>query len=173
MKKIFCIAMAAMLLLGFAACKAAPGKGKGDTLTGTPEEVLIQVRESSHAILATSAGNEITGGSAMRVLGLTEEQFGELAESAYAEMPVIGTVAQRIAIVKCVDIAAAEQVKKLIAEGFDADQWAPGPGQCVVVESGSYVLLAVGTADATDALVRAFGILCEDNAGTPEVFFAE
>jgi len=170
MKKIFCIAMPAILLLAFAACGTAPIMK--DTLTGTPEEVLTQVMEASRADLAMTIGSDITAKSAQRALGLTGTQFIEFVDCAYEAAPVLTTIAQGNAIVKCKSAVAAVKVKNLIATGYDCDQWAGAvPEKAVVVESGSYVLLAVGATEATDAFVRAFKSVSGGNTGEPDLFF--
>jgi len=163
MKKILCIAAAAALLLTFAACKTAPA----DTSHATPEELLAQIREASHADLAASIGNEITAGNAPRALGLSEEQFEKFVLSAFVETPVLARAPQSNAVIMCKSGADAAQVKKLIADGFSSDQWASVPEQSIVVESGSYVLLAVGSAEATDAFVQAFSLVCNGGIGSP------
>ena len=172
MKKAFCIAAAAVLLLAFTAC--SPASGGKDTLTGTPEDVLAQLKEAVD--LGMTFDDEITPESAasnpQSALGLTDAQFAELVESAYEAKAMMMTAAQRTAVVKCKDAAAAAQVKKLIAEGFDSNQWiCVFPEQSVVVESGSYVLLAVGTVETTNALVEAFKAISDGNTGSPDVFF--
>ena len=168
MKKLICIAAAAALLLGFAACGGSPGAK--DSLTGTPEEILAQLKDK--VALGMTLDEEVTAERAEYVLGLTEAQFGEYVESAFEAMAAIATFAQSTVIVKCKDAAAAAQVKKLIAAGFDSNKWiCVFPEQSVVVESGSYVLLAVGVVITTDALVEAFKDISGGNTGTPEVFF--
>jgi hypothetical protein len=93
-------------------------------------------------------------------------------DSACESAAAITTFAQSTAVVKCKSVAAAAEVKKLVAAGFDSHKWiCVFPEQSVVVESGSYVLLAVGKAQATDALVEAFKAISEGNTGSPDVFF--
>jgi len=172
MKKLFCIAAAAALLLAFAACTLSPGAK--DTLTGTPEEILAQLKEAVN--LGMTFDDEITPESATSnptsALGLTEAQFSELVESAFEAKAMITTAAQRTTVVKCKDAAAAVQVKKLIAEGFDSHQWiCVFPKQSVVVESGSYILLAVGEVETTNALIDAFKGISDGNIGSPNIFF--
>jgi len=172
MKKLLCIVAAATLLLAFAACTLEPGAK--ETLTGTPEEILAQLKET--ADLGITFDDEITPESTVSTpqiaLGLTDAQFAQYVESAYEAKAAIMTMAQRTAVVKCKDAAAAAQVKKLIAEGFDSHQWiCVFPDQSVVVESGSYVLLAVGITETTNALVEAFKALSDGGTGTPDVFF--
>ena len=172
MKKMLCIVAAAALLLALTACGTA-SKTK-DTLTGTPAEVLARVREASRADLAMTIDSEVVAKNAQRVLGLTGAQFTEYVDCAYAALSALTTTAQCNAVVKCKDAAAAVQVKKLIANGYDCDQWtATVPEQCIAVESGSYVMLAVGTAEATEAFARALENISGGNIGEPDVFFQE
>jgi len=166
MKKLLCLFAAATLLLPFAAC------GAKDTLTGTPEEVLKQLKAAVTVELPMSLDSEVTAENAQNALGLTEAQFADYVDSAYESTAAIATLPQSNALVKCKSIAAAAEVKKFIAAGFDSRKWiCVFPEQSVVVESGSYVLLAVGKAQATDALVEAFKTISEGNTGSPEVFF--
>ena len=172
MKKILSILAGAALLLAFAAC--APG-GK-DTLTGTPEEILAQLKEDPKVELGMTFDEAIKpdGGisNPKNALGLTDEQFAQYVEAAFEAKAAINTMAQSTSVIKCKSIADAAEVKKLIAAGFDSNKWiCVFPEQSVVVESGSYVLLAVGEVETTDALVEAFKALSDGNIGSPDVFF--
>jgi hypothetical protein len=93
-------------------------------------------------------------------------------ESACESAAAISAIAQCNVLVKCKDIAAAAEVKKLVVAGFNSGKWVcVMPEQSVVVESGSYVLLAVGTVEATNALVEAFQSISDGNTGSSIVFF--
>ena len=174
MKKILSILAGAALLLAFAACGTAPG-GK-DTLTGTPEEILAQLKEDPKVELGMTLDEAVKpdGGitNPKNALGLTDEQFAQYVEAAFEAKAAIMTHAQSTSVIKCKSAADAAEVKKLIAAGFDSNKWiCVFPDQSVVVESGSYLLLAVGKVDATNALVEAFKSLSGGNIGTPDVFF--
>ena len=174
MKKILSILAGAALLLAFAACGAAPG-GK-DTLAGTPEEILAQLKEDPKVELGMTFDEAIKpdGGisNPKNALGLTDEQFAQYVEAAYEAKAAINTMAQSTSVIKCKSAADAAEVKKRIAAGFDSNKWiCVFPEQSVVVESGSYLLLAVGKVDATNAIVEAFKTLSGGNIGTPDVFF--
>jgi len=169
MKKILCAVAVAALLLALAACGAPSAE---DTLTGTAEEILLQLKEAPGVELSMTMDSPITAEIAHYVLGLTEAQFEQYVDSAYEAAAAISTFAQSNVVVKCKDIAAAAEVKKLIAAGYDSHKWiCVFPEQSVVVESGSYVLLSVGSAGLTNAFVEAFKTLSGDNIGTPDVFF--
>jgi hypothetical protein len=173
MKKILGILAAAALLLAFAACGAPAAK---DTLTGTPEEILAQLKEDPKVELGMTFDEAVKpdGGitNPQNALGLTDEQFAQYVEAAFEAKAAIMTHAQSTSVIKCKSAADAADVKKLIAAGFDSNKWiCVFPEQSVVVESGSYLLLAVGEAEATNALVEAFKTLSGGNIGTPDVFF--
>jgi len=169
MKKTLCIALAAALLLAFAACGAPAAR---DTLTGAPEEIIAQLKESPGAELGMTLDSEVTAENAQNALGLTEAQFTEYVESAYEAMAAINAIAQSNVLVKCKDIKNAAEVKRLIADGFNSQKWiCVFPEKCAVVESGSYILLTVGAAETVDALVEAFKDLSGGNIGTPNVFY--
>jgi hypothetical protein len=171
MKKKLCLVAAAALLIAFAACNAAPSGA--DTLTGSPEEILAQLKETTALELPMSLDSEVTAENAQNALGLTEAQFGEHVNSAYESQAAISTFAQSTVLVKCKSVSAATEVKKLVAGGFDSKKWVcVFPDQSLVVESGSYVLLAVGTAEETNALAEAFKTISGGNTGSPDVFFA-
>ena len=170
MKKILCLIAAAALLLGFAAC--SPAAGAKDTLTGTPAEVFTQLKDTAALELGMTMDNDVTAENSQYILGLTPEQFGQYVEAAYESTAAIATFAQSNAVIKCKDAAAAAEVKKLIAAGFDSAKWiCVFPEQSLVVESGSYVLLAVGKAETGNALVEALGTLSGNNTGASEVFY--
>jgi hypothetical protein len=119
-----------------------------------------------------SLDSEVTAETAQHTLGLTEAQFAEHVESACESAAAISAIAQSNVLVKCKSAAAAAEVKKLVAGGFDSHKWVcVMPEQSVVVESGSYVLLAVGEVETTNALVEAFKSLSGGNMGSPDVFF--
>ncbi|MDR2687989.1 MAG: hypothetical protein LBB75_09565, partial [Oscillospiraceae bacterium] len=73
MKKRLGLIAAAVLLLACAACNAAPG-GK-DTLTGSPEEILAQLKEAITVELPMSFDSEVTAENAQNALGLAEADF--------------------------------------------------------------------------------------------------
>jgi len=169
MKKALCLAAAIMLLLGCAAC----GTGAKDTLEGTPQELLAQLKETAAADFGMAFDSEVTAETAPGTLGLTADEFEKFVDSASESAAAISSIAQSNVLVKCKDAAAAAEVKKLIAEGYDSGKWiCVFPEQSVVVESGSYVLLAVGTTENTNALIEALKTVSDDNTGSPDVFYA-
>ena len=167
MKKILCLTAAIVLLLSCVACSA----DVKDTLEGTPQELLAQLKETAAADFGVGFDSAVTAETAQGTLGLTADEFEKHVDSAYESAAAISAVAQSNVLVKCKDAAAAANVKKLTAKGYDSGKWiCVYPEQSVVVESGSYVLLAVGTKESTDALVAALKALSKDNMGTPDVF---
>ena len=170
MKKMLRLAAAMVLLLGCAACGAGGAK---DTLEGTTQELLAQLKETAVADFGMGFDSEVTAETALGTLGLTAAQFEGYVDTAYESAAAISSIAQSNVLVKCQDAAAAAEVKKLIAEGYDSAKWiCVFPEQSVVVESGSYVLLAVGTRENTDALVEALKTLSKDNIGSPDAFYS-
>ena len=169
MKKMLCFAAAIVLFL----CCAACGAGAADTLEGSPQELLTQLKETAAADFGVGFDSEVTAETAQGTLGLTAVLFEQYVDSAYESAAAISSIAQSNVLVKCKDATAAAEVKRLIAGTFDSTKWiCVFPEQCVVVESGSYVLLAVGTKENTDALVVALKTLSENNTGTPDVFYS-
>jgi len=169
MKNILSLATAVVLFLCCAACSA----GAKDTLEGSPQELLAQLKETAAADFGVGFDSEVTAETALGTLGLTAEQFEEYVDSAYESAAAISSIAQSNVLVKCKDAAAAAEVKKLIAGNYDSAKWiCVFPEQCVVVESGSYVLLAVGTKENTGALVDALKTLSKDNTGSPDAFYS-
>jgi hypothetical protein len=65
-------------------------------------------------------------------------------------------------------------VKRLIAAGFDSGKWiCVRPERSAVLESGNYVLLAVGGAESVEALLESFRALAGGTAGEANIFFQE
>jgi hypothetical protein len=115
----------------------------------------------------------VDGTTASAMLGVAAEQFGSYATDASVATAAIGTFPHAVAIIKCKDAAAAGEVKKLVAGGFDPEKWiCVFPEQCFVVESGEYILLAATKNVSADALIAGFTELSGGSVGSVNVFYA-
>lgn len=167
MKKIICVFAAAALLLGVYACAVKPA---AEPLTGTPEEILALLKEKVEPLMTQDSA--VTAELAQGATGLTAAQFEEYVVTAAESAAVISAQAQTTVVLQCKDAAAASQVKTRIAAEFDSGKWiCVFPEQSLVMEAGSYVMLAAGTKDSTDALAAAFGELAQGQASAPYIFY--
>jgi hypothetical protein len=150
---------------------------KAEVISGTPEELLPALVAEARATLpeyglGDTFDEAVTADSAEFALGLTAAQFTANVDSAFQAKAMMMTTPQTAILVKAKDAAAAAEVARLIAAGFDSTQWiCVMPERSVVVTAGSWVLLAVGSVDSTNALVEAFGKLAEGSAGEPNTFY--
>jgi hypothetical protein len=167
-----------LVLAGLAlALTAGCSGGAKDTLTGSAEEVLAAVIEQATAALPEGhmpVGDiiTVTDQEAQGRLGLALGDYTSYVAQAAASVPMLSTSAYEIAVVKVTDMGQVADAKAAIAAGFDSGQWVcVMPEQSIVIESGSYILLAVGTTEVTDAVVAAFTSLADGNVGTANTFF--
>jgi hypothetical protein len=149
-----------------------------DTLSGATNEILDELIAGSNKYLSAdeplpaSFTDPITAETAEGALGLTAAQFGEYVTDAYAANAMIMSFAHEIALVKCVDAAAALQVKDLIAGGFNSGKWiCVFPEQSFTVECGSYVLLVASSAANGTAVTRSLSDLARSNIGLVNIFY--
>jgi hypothetical protein len=114
----------------------------------------------------------VTADNSEGMLGLTAEEFGEYAVSAYASNAAIISIAHEAALIECVDDAAAKSVKALVAKGFNSEKWiCVFPDRSLVVDSGRYVLLAASSVKYCDAVVASFTSAMGGAAGQPDIFY--
>ena len=166
-KKLFFLLLAAVVMVGFTACGGSKGQ-VSSKLKGTPAEILPTVLEkATNALpednkLPMSFESDITRENCQGI-GLKPEEFDKYVSKATASTGAIMTSAHEIVLLQAKNAASAAEVKKLIAAGFDSWKWiCVAPEKSCVIESGNYVLLAVGRTAAVDAVIAAF----EEAAGT-------
>lgn len=140
-------------------------------LSGGTKDILAALFKKA-ALDFDTFDETVTAENCQSYLGLTPEQLAEYAEEASASPAAMNVSAHLMALVKCKDAAAAAEVKKLVAEGFDAGRWVcVFPDQAFVVDAGAYVLL-VATYDEIAAPVQdAFLEMAGADAGEVDTFF--
>ncbi|MDR0571185.1 MAG: DUF4358 domain-containing protein [Clostridiales Family XIII bacterium] len=177
---ILAICLAVMLsgCNGGGAAQAPSGSGEGDTLEGATDALLSdivkaadgQLPESSR--MGASSERAIEADESQYMLGLSTDDFGKYVTEASASTGMLSTQAHEIALVKCKDAAAAGEVKKLVANGFDPGKWiCVRPEKALVADSGSYVLLAVSNSAFADAAAKSFAEAAKDNVGEVVTFY--
>ncbi|MDR3208196.1 MAG: DUF4358 domain-containing protein, partial [Oscillospiraceae bacterium] len=134
-------------------------------LTGTNGLLTDQTK------LPMSFEDAVSADISQGMLGLTASEFGQYVTEAYTSTAAFGSIAHEVALIRCKDAAAAVEVKKLVASGFNSLKWiCVFPRQSFVVESGSYVLLGAVTNEAAAALQSSFSSAL-GGSGTPNVFY--
>ncbi|MDR1605136.1 MAG: DUF4358 domain-containing protein [Gracilibacteraceae bacterium] len=176
------LVLALLLLFTLTACSGGGGAPAqpappADTLTGELPEIIAALiagaNENLTEKLPQSFEDPVTAENCQGMLGLTPEQFSEYVTEAYVSNSALTTSAHEIALVKCLDQAAAAEVKNLIAQGFDSGKWVcVMPDESSVIDSGSYVLLLSTAAQYADALTASFTALAADNTGEKNVFYS-
>ena len=176
---IFCL-IAVLVFASFSGCTGQNSGGGSDTISGDTVTILEEILSGADAQLSDpdklpgSFTDPVTADNSQGMIGLTPAQFDKYVEDAYASTGMIITFAHEIALVKCNDIAAAAEVKKLIAEGFDSNKWICAfPDASLVIDSGSYVLLAVGNKNAVQAVAESFSNIADGNVGEINIFFGQ
>ncbi|MDR1210041.1 MAG: DUF4358 domain-containing protein [Clostridiales bacterium] len=148
-------------------------------LGGTSAEALDALLAKAKEMLAepdqmpASLPGAVTGENSKSALGVEPEDFDRLVEDAAAATAMITTFAHEIAVVKAKDASAAQELKSLIAQGFDYAKWICAyPEECVVVESGRYVMLAASKFAAAEISVEAFQKIAGE-AGEKNIFYID
>ena len=145
-----------------------------DTLTGTPEEIYNQMYEKSKLELGMLDGCVISAEDALYTLGLSEEDFNTHVTEAYLSQPMMTSRAHMVSVIKAKDAESAKALKDLIAASFDPQRWVcVTPNQCVVVESGAYVLFIASSNENTEAFLDAFKEMAGSNIGEVNTFFTD
>ncbi|HWQ57802.1 MAG TPA: hypothetical protein VN540_02190 [Clostridia bacterium] len=148
--------------------EATPGQSG---LNGDTKDILASINEGANIDFSTF-DEQITAETCQSYLGLTAEQLDEYVEDAYVSVAEMNVSAHLSALVKCNDEASAEQVKQLIADGFDSGRWVcVRPDQSFVVDAGIYVFLVASYDETATALKDSFLAISGDAAGEVDVFF--
>ena len=168
--------IAVLAIVALAATSGCSNNASSDTLTDSTEVVLQAVLDAASEKLGDNAPKlevlPVDDAGAPGALGLSETDFTALVAQANVANALMMTDAQEIAVVKVQDIAQAGDVAKKIADGFDSLKWiCVRPDKSVVITSGSYILLAVGTVENVDAYVQAFSDLAQGKVGEANTFF--
>lgn len=166
MKKLICIVLTALLLMGLTACgeKAAPQKAP----EGTPGEIINRIYENHQALKLNvfTMDVDLADGDAVRYnLGL--ESADKLSSAAISEA-MMGQ-AYSLAVLRVKDAADAAQVAKEVYDKVDTAKWI-----CVNADTktaaycGDVVLFfMVGSQFAesatTETILEAFKTVCGGN----------
>ncbi|MDR3070837.1 MAG: DUF4358 domain-containing protein [Propionibacteriaceae bacterium] len=154
------------------------GCASAEPITGEPETLLVDLLSAADQKLPAGGQTpdaenvEITAETAQNAIGLTPDQFNQTVASAWQARSLLSVSAETTVLIKAKDASAANEVAKLIASGFDSGQWiCVAPERSEVAAAGSFVLLAVGTQEKTQAVFEAFNELAGGKASEPNVFF--
>jgi len=162
---LFAALVAAPVLCLLVACGAGGASGGTTNLEGAPEDLLKQILAEATASFDDDRSmpmvfyTEVTAESSQNQIGLSGTDFEKYVSSASVATAAIATFAHEAALIRAKDPASAAEIKKLVAAegGYDSRKWiCVMPEKSSVIESGSYVLLAVSRAEVVDAIVAAF-----------------
>jgi len=153
------------MALSLPACSLANASGGATrtNLTGTAEDVLNQIlgalEDEGIQMPMPLPPTEVAGDMSQNAIGLSEDDFDRLVESAYYSQAAIATFAHQIVMIQAKDSAAAAEIKTLVsgANGYDAMKWiCVIPDSAVVVTSGEYVMIVASQNSVVDAALEAF-----------------
>jgi len=179
-QRITSVIIAIAMSLTLAACGSAIAGSETQTdLTGSAEEVLEQIladlQDTGVHMPMALPPSEVTGDISQNAIGLSEQDFARLVNSAYSSSAAIATFAHQIIVIKAIDAASAVEIKKLVSgeNGYDALKWiCVRPDSAVVIESGEYVLIAASYNEVVDAVLGAF-TAAAGNFGKTVKFFEQ
>ena len=166
MKRVLSALLVIAALVSTAACAATPVQSK---LSGAPEDILNKLLEDLAAtgvqMPMSLPPMAVTADISQNTLGISEADFNKYVTAASNSTAAIGTFAHQIAVIEAKDTDSAAAIKKLIAHtpdnpddgGYNPMKWiCVWPEQCLVVESGNYVLLMACAKSVAEAGVTAF-----------------
>lgn len=171
MKKLvsFLAACALILTPVLASCGE---KKTPDTITGSAADVLATIIEKSEYEFGMTMTDTVTADNTSYITGLTAEDFTTYVDEAAISSAMISTQAHLVVLFKAKDAAAAESVKKLVAEKYDSHRWVCVlPDESFVITSGSYVLLVSSYKESADALLKGFTAVAGTNIGEINIFY--
>jgi len=160
------------------------GGGSSPGLSGSTADILGKlVTEVTAKVQAAgefmymSMTTPVSAELSQNTAGLSEADFNSLVTEASSSMAAIGSQAHQIVLIKAKDGSSAGDVKKIIAgrvsgkDGYDSQKWiCVWPEISIVVESGSYVLLAASRNDIVDAVLEVFKEMA-GSVGDVDVFY--
>lgn len=99
-------------------------------------------------------------------IGLETDEFNTYVEESVVYESMMGVFPQSICIVKINDASKVAELKQKIFNNSDTRKWiCVSAEKAVVVDSGNYIMLAMGTKDICDKLVTAFSEEMGGNLG--------
>ena len=179
MKKICLIISLVVCLFAFVACNdQTPVEPSGDNTQqsgefGNPDDNPDENEISEPSEEMTNLMNTIVDNADARMgaeytavidsemsqstIGLTTEEFNENIEDSITYGSQINVSAQEIHLVKVKDSSKVSDVKQKIFDNADPRKWICVTAKKVVaVDSGHYILFAMGEEELCDNLVKAF-----------------
>ena len=148
-------------------------------LTGTTNDILLQLLDDAEASfggdhpIPSTFIDPVSSLSAPGTLGMNPDDFVSLTEEATVAIGAMSAIAFQVVVVKAKNSSDAETVSSMIQKGFDSGKWiSVFPEQSFTMVSGSYVLLAVGSIEQTEAIAAAFKDAAGGVATDPNVFYA-
>lgn len=167
MKRFFCFALAACLMLCFVGCanQAAPQGG----VDGTPEEIIAKIYENHRALKLNVMSTELDVADADAVAYCTGLASGDKLSAAWISEPMMGSQAYSLVVARVKNAADAPGVAKEMYDKVNTAKWI-----CVEADtktaaySGDVVMLfMVGSQFAesatTDSILEAFKTVCGGN----------
>jgi hypothetical protein len=149
-------------------------------LSGTTSEILDSLLALGNEALGADDSlpmtfpSDVSADNSQNMLGLDAEQFATYVADAVAHTAAISTTPYEVALIRCNDTAAADEVRKLVAAGFDSNKWiCVIPDESFVMQSGEYVFLGVARTGEAFYLKEGFAKLAGISADDAEVFFTK
>jgi hypothetical protein len=183
------ISIVIALLLVIAVFAGCNGGGSGDggggdggaavsQLSGPTEEILQTILDEATAsineefAIPATFTDPVTSENAPGMLGMTPDDFVSFVDEATVATAAIATFAFQVAVIKANSVGEVGNIIELVMDGYDSGKWiCVFPERSLVMGSGQYVLLAVGTVTQTDALVEAFRNEAGGVAFNPNIFY--
>ena len=174
MKRLFCLILALLMASAvvLVSCKKEEVGADVDTKAAVASILEKATAAVGEGIIPMTLDVELTKDNCKGYTGLEPEKFEEYVMDGYTMAAALSSQAFDLALIKCKDYAAAKEVKKLVAAGFNpAERVCAVSELAFVVESGRFVLLGGVKASAAEAFQKAFADQFETKIGEVNTFF--
>lgn len=137
---------------------SAPLSGLAATVTN----MVAKAKAEVNSPMTEAIPAEVSSG----FVGLETEEFNTYVEDSIVYESMMGVFPESICIIKINDTSKVAELKQKVFDTANTRKWiCVSAEKAVVVESGNYIMLAMGTETICDDLVTAFGEEMGGNLG--------
>lgn len=130
-----------------------------DDLTPSDEmqNLVDDLVEKSKVQFRMAAASKILLANAPTFVGLSEDLFTKYVKDSVVYEPMISPATSSLCIVKVSDDANVTELKQEIIDNCNPNKWiCTGAEKCLVIDSGTYILLIMSSSDDCEAMKNAF-----------------
>ena len=174
LKKLLFLSLAILACFGLVACqnKETPNQPSNDdmenqqTINETTSTIMETLSQNATVIVNMPMTDAIPAEQALTFVGLSQEEFeANIIDSVYYES-MISPATESYCLVKAKDGADIAALKQTIFDNCNPRKWVcTSASRVVVINSGNYILLAMGANESCDSMVAEFKTYFNNDVG--------